>query len=406
MNLVRKVGSAVQHYKFYNKWSRNESSAPESVSFCLTMRCNMLCRMCAFWRYSSREPELNSQQICATIRELKGMGTEALNFTGGEPTLRRDFSDIVLCAGKLGFNLSMTTNGTRISPQLAELIARYFSSVRFSIHSAEPEVHDHMMGRSGAFAEAVRGLRLLSEARAKLDSPLEISTNTVVCKVNFESLTSLLRLRDIAPIDHVGLSPISVNNTWLPHAATFDIEEFRRDIALLDLTREDIEKYNEHVAPVLQTEAHALKQGVSREWAFIFGRGDSINDYLHHGRSRGIYNFEHTYCVIPFVSADITPTGNVLPCSPALISESRYIMGNLRERPFAEIWNDRRYKAFRNGCKPPKFDMCRSCCVGTMEANIALSRRMRQISRFIPRKKSDEQLSFHDFCAEENTERK
>ena len=61
-----------------------------------------------------------------------------------------------------------------------------------------------MMGRSGAFAEAVRGLRLLSEAREKLDSPLEISTNTVVCKVNFESLTSLLRLRDIAPIDHVG----------------------------------------------------------------------------------------------------------------------------------------------------------------------------------------------------------
>jgi radical SAM protein with 4Fe4S-binding SPASM domain len=52
----------------------------------------------------------------------------------------------------------------------------------------------------------------------------------------------------------------------------------------------------------------------------------------------------------PWTTAYVTANGSCLPCCIAPFSTADYdslLLGNLFDRPFAEIWNDVRYRAFR-----------------------------------------------------------
>ena len=55
-------------------------------------------------------------------------------------------------------------------------------------------------------------------------------------------------------------------------------------------------------------------------------------------------------CMRPWTSAYVTANGNCLPCCISPFSTPDYdslILGNLFERPFAEIWNEAGYRTFR-----------------------------------------------------------
>jgi radical SAM protein with 4Fe4S-binding SPASM domain len=72
-------------------------------------------------------------------------------------------------------------------------------------------------------------------------------------------------------------------------------------------------------------------------------------------------------CLRPWTTAYVTANGNCLPCciSPFATTDYDYLkLGNLFERPFAEIWNDARYQQWRTellSTKPPK--PCQGCGV-------------------------------------------
>jgi len=72
-------------------------------------------------------------------------------------------------------------------------------------------------------------------------------------------------------------------------------------------------------------------------------------------------------CLRPWTTAYVTANGNCLPCciSPFATTDYESLkMGNLFERPFVEIWNDARYRAWRAKLlseKPPV--TCQGCGV-------------------------------------------
>jgi MoaA/NifB/PqqE/SkfB family radical SAM enzyme len=52
----------------------------------------------------------------------------------------------------------------------------------------------------------------------------------------------------------------------------------------------------------------------------------------------------------PWTTAYVTANGNCLPCCISPFATTDYeslILGNLFERPFAELWNDYLYREFR-----------------------------------------------------------
>ena len=92
----------------------NRSLAPpDRVSLNVTLRCNLKCTMCTTC-YDS--PELSTEEIKSIIDQTAAWGVEVFNPLGGEPFMRGDIEDVLAYAVRRGFYVTVTTNGTLITP--------------------------------------------------------------------------------------------------------------------------------------------------------------------------------------------------------------------------------------------------------------------------------------------------
>ncbi len=132
----------------------------------VTAACNLSCSYCrASASLLPDEGELSTQEAFSfleSIAPLKPM----LILSGGEPLLRRDIFRIARHAKALGMRVSLASNGTTITPQLADEIAESgISRVSISLDGASPERHDASRGK-GSFQAAMQGIENL---RGKVD---------------------------------------------------------------------------------------------------------------------------------------------------------------------------------------------------------------------------------------------
>ena len=70
-------------------------------------------------------------------------------------------------------------------------------------------------------------------------------------------------------------------------------------------------------------------------------------------------------CMRPWTTAYVTANGNCLPCCISPFATSNYnslILGNLLERPFAELCNDYLYQRFRKALLSPQPHQACACC--------------------------------------------
>lgn len=98
---------------------------PVHGTFELTPRCNLRCRMC-YVRMTPEEMapigvERTAKEWLKLAQEAKDAGLIFLLLTGGEPTLRSDFPEIYEGLAKMGFSISINSNGTRFTPEIRKL---------------------------------------------------------------------------------------------------------------------------------------------------------------------------------------------------------------------------------------------------------------------------------------------
>jgi 12,18-didecarboxysiroheme deacetylase len=135
----------------------------------LTRRCNLRCVHC----YSQSEDRADSQELStaegqALIDDLARWGVPVLLFSGGEPLLRRDVFTLAQEATEKGIRTVISTNGTLISPKVAKELKKIgFSYVGVSLDGIQ-ETHDRFRGMPGAFEAALRGIRHCQEAGIKV----------------------------------------------------------------------------------------------------------------------------------------------------------------------------------------------------------------------------------------------
>lgn len=130
-----------------------------------TRGCNLSCSHCyASATRRSGDDELSTEQGLALIADLASYEVPALLLSGGEPLTRPDLVELAREAHRLGIRVTLSSNGTLISPAVAvSLRESGVSYVGISIDGDE-ETHDRLRCREGARAEAVAGLRRLGEA--------------------------------------------------------------------------------------------------------------------------------------------------------------------------------------------------------------------------------------------------
>ena len=138
--------------------------APICLTWELTYACNLACVHCLS-SSGKRDPrELSTAQCKAIIDELERMQVFYVNIGGGEPTIRPDFWELVDYAGEHRVGVKFSTNGVRITPEVAaRLAASDYVDVQISLDGATAEVNDAVRG-AGSFDMATRALENLSAA--------------------------------------------------------------------------------------------------------------------------------------------------------------------------------------------------------------------------------------------------
>jgi len=167
----------------YAELSMGRNPAPMFASYFVTYRCNLKCRFCFIRRDDS--PELDTVGAKEVVRRICGSGVPALDFSGGEPFLRRDMEELGALSREMGCVTGVNTNGTVIDGRRAGAIARSFDYVTVSIDGPE-EVHDHVRGVSGTYARARSAIAALKDAGAR------VGVSSVVMPSNAEGISKAL----------------------------------------------------------------------------------------------------------------------------------------------------------------------------------------------------------------------
>ena len=135
----------------------------------VTKACNLRCAHCyAHATGPADENELSTDEGKRLIDDLAGFGVPVLLFSGGEPLVRKDLTELAAYAVDRGMRAVISTNGTLIDEDTAESLKKIgLSYVGISLDGLS-EVNDHFRGVQGAFFRALDGIRNCQKAGIKV----------------------------------------------------------------------------------------------------------------------------------------------------------------------------------------------------------------------------------------------
>ena len=146
----------------------------------ITRTCNLRCVHCYADSHAERYAgELSWEQCCAVTDDLADYKVNALLLSGGEPLLHPQLPQILQRATDKGLKVTISTNGTRITPEYARMFKDLgVAYVGISLDGIGA-VHDQFRGVKGAFDGAIRGFKLCEEVGQKTGLRLTLTRNNV-----------------------------------------------------------------------------------------------------------------------------------------------------------------------------------------------------------------------------------
>lgn len=292
----------------------------------LTDRCNLSCTHC----YASSGPGCGSEDELTTaearefIDDLAASKIPLVIFTGGEPLLRPDIWDLAEYCRKGGIKTALSTNGTLITDEVAEQIKS--SGIEYagiSLDGSTAAVHDRFRNTPGAFARAVAAFSSCKTAGVRCGVRLTLT------KDNQEELETLVDLAHA-----LGASRFCLY--WLVPCGRGSDSYDRLQLSASEVTR------------ALSTLYRKAKEIPAEEMEFL--TVDAPQDCIHLLQSmerdgspdlqgaRELLSSLNGGCSAGERVANVDARGNVYPCQFARLPV--FLVGNIRDRPFSELWND------------------------------------------------------------------
>lgn len=160
------VAPAATEY-LYQKASA--AGIPLSGTFELTPVCNMDCKMCYVRMSRSAQeaiaPLKSASQWLALAQEAKDAGMLYLLITGGEPFLHPQFQEILEGLHKMGFLITINSNGTMIDESVIAWLKNCPPvRINISLYGASNETYANLCGNPMGFTQTVNAIRLLQQA--------------------------------------------------------------------------------------------------------------------------------------------------------------------------------------------------------------------------------------------------
>ncbi|MEX0568804.1 MAG: radical SAM protein, partial [Candidatus Njordarchaeota archaeon] len=190
------IANLIKGFKLFGIRTPFTSGAPILVVWDFTYRCNLRCKHC-YANAGTNFSEMTKEEKLRALDILVDAGVAMLALSGGEPLLGVGFWDVLNTAHDYGLYLSIATNGTLITEEVAERLAKSgLEYAQVSLDSPDPEFHDTFRGVPGAWSRAIKGIRNLK----KYGIMVEISMT--ITKQNYRSIPRMIEfVRDSLKAD-------------------------------------------------------------------------------------------------------------------------------------------------------------------------------------------------------------
>jgi 12,18-didecarboxysiroheme deacetylase len=287
-------------------------------------RCNLKCVHCYSQSQDRSYPdELTTAEGKRLIEDLADFGSPVILFSGGEPLLRADLLDLAERAIDRGLRAVISTNGTLIDKRMAGRLKKIgLSYVGVSLDGMR-ETHDRFRGVKGAFESALEGIRHCQEAQIKVGLRFTMNRRNAM---DVPLIFDLLEEKDIPRVCFYHLV-YSGRGSRL-RKEDLSRAETRRIVDLIIDRTKDLHQRGKDVE-VLTVDNHAdgpyLYLRMLQEKS---PRASEVRELLqmNGGNSSGVG--------IGCVSWDGAVHADQF--------WRHYSFGNVRRRPFSEIWTDLR----------------------------------------------------------------
>ncbi|HXI03745.1 MAG TPA: radical SAM protein [Candidatus Saccharimonadales bacterium] len=345
---------------------------PIAVNLEMTFRCNLRCQMCSYVTSNAvvdggfpmnrgegedpkniRGTELSLDEYRKLLDDLARFGVRRVNITGGEPLIKKDTPEIMKHAKSKGLWVSMISNGTVMTDEVCEaFVGAGVDALTISLDGPE-KVHNEVRGTNTGYARLVKNVKKLQDWKARHGKKLPaISFSCAVSALNQAHLAEIVEVAEECGIPMVNYGYLFFGDEPINKATDA-------------ITLRGQANYGNQAIP-----AHLRKMSVetikaslreARERARSKGIRLEFNPPLDESELESRFNdpiyFYTNKCFLPWYETRVNPFGDIYSC------QIDTWLGNVREKRFKAIWNDRPYREFRKVIKEhvllPK---CSRCC--------------------------------------------
>lgn len=276
-------------------------SAPLTVNWAVTNRCNFRCKHC--YSRADVDEELSDEVLCAVIEKLSAAKVFSVNFGGGEPLLKKGILGLAKFAADLGLVVSMNSNGFLITKDIAlRLKQAGFGKVGISIDSPKAEVHDRFRGVKGSHGKALAALSYLKEAG------IETSISSVICRINIDDINGLIQMALSSGVSNINFHNFKCSGLGFANKDVLDLSP---------------EEWHAFYAKAIELKKTVIDLQISLEDPIIALLGHKNGPSLVKGSVCGK------------LSLNIKSNGDITPCGFIPI-----VIGNICRDDLIEIWNN------------------------------------------------------------------
>lgn len=292
---------------------------PMSIAIEPTTSCNLRCPECPSGLRSFTRPTgmLQSELFKKTIDELADTLSYLTFYFQGEPYLHPQFLELVQYAASRKIYTATSTNAHYLTDEMAKkTIESGLDRLIISIDGTTQDSYEaYRIG--GKLDKVIEGAKNIVRRKKELKSitPFVVFQFLVV-RPNEHQIEAVYKLAKEIGIDHVALK-------------TAQIYDYKNGSELIPT----IDKYS---------------------------RYQKMGD--------GIYSIKNellSHCWKMWQSCVITWDGRVVPC--CFDKDAHYVMGDLTQQSFKEIWQSEKYNSFRASILRSRneIEMCKNCTEGT-----------------------------------------
>ena len=294
----------------------------------ITNECNLRCKHCYLSAGKPRRKELTTNEIKDLILQLKKMRVFCIFITGGEPTLRKDFEEIINYLFTINLDFNVVTNGTLLTESF---LKRLNPKTPFIISFDGIKTHNEIRNGFENYGSIQEKLLLLKKFKFPFLAQYTLQ------KCNFEDLINTYKWCAENEINLIAMDLVCAGRTKINKEILPSEEDLPRNEKLmkakLDYEKKRINFKNN-------------SYDVQNELA---------NPYYYSFISRLITRINKNYPGIFF--AYIASDGKVYP-DTYYAEDERYFEDSVLEKSFEEIWKNG-FKQLRT-LSIKDFD-CRNC---------------------------------------------